>query len=671
MKRKCINQDVDPKEKKVKRQRVSSKRNSEKRAVPKREQRQVTRFCSWHQLKPDPRLTGVVKDSVSRLSQLAHHASRLSNLYVLKKLEQYESSVHSGLIIHSSDALKSHMPVLDQQHYMHCMSLLKTENRLGGKVDSVLVECANHFQGVRVDNKGMSLLVPPIAVEMATNAGVSLWKPFFIRQKKTLRFQIEDMGLQYQAWKVQAMVNSSTWLRTGDDVLDTLVEHHRSHLCADAHVNETWVEARPHHAIWYMWQLLKIREACKRELFSMLPLRRVGTCFIPVQTDGLFQLMRLAKIPDMPTSVVKFGKEQELWWTRALTIPVKFCASRKTETKSVPRYRFGFSLRTDGVSVRLLFWERITPSEVDVQHEQVSWVDWERKRICTDVEVDWSDIPTDTDFIYIDPGRRDLMYAYHPKTTRKKKHSTLSKREYYEEAGMTRRRLARDRYILKKRNVPSFNIAMESISAHSLKCSSTAMLSAHLTIHHQHFSRMHQVYSASIFTRHRFDALVMKYKCLDRFFVHLLKGYKKGKRAKMGDKSNIVVVFGAAKFPTTCRGDISGPLVSLVKRLARYCRVMLIDEFRTSKKCHRCEGDVEGRALPQRVSKKEAGYDIINKSAPMRTPWALRWCRAPQCSKFIQRDLNACLNFEKIVHASIAGKTYTRPQCLQRSSMGG
>ncbi len=73
-----------------------------------------------------------------------------------------------------------------------------------------------------------------------------------------------------------------------------------------------------------------------------------------------------------------------------------------------------------------------------------------------------------------------------------------------------------------------------------------------------------------------------KQKTLDNVFQTM-----KGKRGKSGGPET-VIAYGAAKFSFPGKNKLSVPATSVFRRCGKQFRVRLLDEYRTTKACHRC-----------------------------------------------------------------------------------
>ena len=106
------------------------------------------------------------------------------------------------------------------------------------------------------------------------------------------------------------------------------------------------------------------------------------------------------------------------------------------------------------------------------------------------------------------------------------------------------------------------------------------------------------------------------------------------KRITNGNGDNTVVAFGDGKFSSTSRGHAPGPVKQFRRELSRHCKVVNVDEFRTSSVCSLCDG----------------WFDKHQKF------WSVRVCKSV-CLTHWNRDVNAARNIRNIfLHTNTYGE---------------
>ena len=88
-------------------------------------------------------------------------------------------------------------------------------------------------------------------------------------------------------------------------------------------------------------------------------------------------------------------------------------------------------------------------------------------------------------------------------------------------------------------------------------------------------------------------------------------------------------------------------------------RILMVDEFRTSKTCHCCGDVLRGVVEREKNFKKGAPAGAVDRG--------VKHCARSTCSTFLDRDVNAALNMLKVTLTRLRGEE--RPQHLQRESV--
>jgi hypothetical protein len=117
-------------------------------------------------------------------------------------------------------------------------------------------------------------------------------------------------------------------------------------------------------------------------------------------------------------------------------------------------------------------------------------------------------------------------------------------------------------------------------------------------------------------------------------------------------------------------GNIKGKEPIINRRIRRIFRnigydVYLINEFRTSKLCHKCEEICSPFLM--RESKNPKHKDKETEKQKMKEVWGLTLCSNKKCELIHNRDKNAGLNMYKITEAIY--KKFGRPEKYKRTSL--
>ena len=159
----------------------------------------------------------------------------------------------------------------------------------------------------------------------------------------------------------------------------------------------------------------------------------------------------------------------------------------------------------------------------------------------------------------------------------------------------------------------------------------------------------------------RHSALTMrvfsgKQRALDRFWEEV-----RGSTAR----DRLAVVYGVCyrSMPSTGRGEVSVPVKGTHKSCKRAFRTFDLDEFRTTKTCHRCGGEMKA-AYCDRTNRSD--MSLKKRGRHDREVRGLKVCTNEGCTAcrktcFVDRDRNSCWNFHKLAWAVERPAELARP----------
>ena len=75
-------------------------------------------------------------------------------------------------------------------------------------------------------------------------------------------------------------------------------------------------------------------------------------------------------------------------------------------------------------------------------------------------------------------------------------------------------------------------------------------------------------------------------------YIGKQKAYNEVTNRITAGNSDTIVAFGSAGFSSTSRGHAPAPVKGLYHELKKRCRVIKVDEFRTSKICFKCDREL-------------------------------------------------------------------------------
>ena len=423
-----------------------------------------------------------------------------------------------------------------------------------------------------------------------------------------------------------------------------------------------------HHAIYFHYKMLQALEVYQNgldedakktdsvRLFTLIPQRKIRHAHIQVSTTNVKTELFMQYKELQPEKPKAGASDQEYW---DALIDTSKLANKKWTLES---------MRTDGTNISVLFTQTKQVSTVvktrTVENQFDLTQRLQTKRSFIDGEYKVPAIKQgDIEIIGIDPGRTDLMYA-HNLSTGQEMH--LSKKQYYQESFMTKNgkwwQRYRDRTKVDNKDQPGQKITLGEVMSTlpTFKTSSYTLYMERLPKYWKYEKELWQALCVSQRNNHKFTTYVHKNKCIDQFFQRVIKPTL--------DRGKIPIFsFGAAKFATSSKGEISGPLKSLVQRAELHCNTVMMNEYKTSQlcaedlidpvtnlkmgKCH-CQLD-----HPTRHRFEWKKKDLVKTNRPIHN---LVWCTTNHKHKFMNRDSNASRNIGFLLQSILFGSK-TRP----------
>ena len=262
--------------------------------------------------------------------------------------------------------------------------------------------------------------------------------------------------------------------------------------------------------------------------------------------------------------------------------------------------------------------------------------------------------------IGIDPGRKNIAFCVEldPESRKIVKKSKLTSKRFYCDSGYVRHKRLTEKWTSEKK----YKLAIEEFSA----CES---FDSYLDSNAKNYETVWETKTSKKWRRSKFRVYCLKKKTLDKFV-----------KSVVGDPSKqFHVAFGRAKFAATGRGEHFSSPSSTLRKLFREKfgpeNFTLVDEWNTSKVCHRCKEPLtivgswrraEGDAPPlilrglrlcsSRQRKNNLDEDEGDASAVVSS---IGQKNCPIAGSFVDRDSNAATN--------IASKLLMLPHLLPLS----
>lgn len=351
----------------------------------------------------------------------------------------------------------------------------------------------------------------------------------------------------------------------------------------------------------------------KNELKGLrtLPINKIKNTFIHVDTDVIKYMFELEKHHKININTL---------WDEVFN-------TRKYLTKSQQENSFHFTktIQTDGSSICIhyrrpkIIKEKLTNDKV-LQKELLTRKDTDR-------------------LLYNDSGRVNMIYCIEETKNGIKKY-VLTRKEYYQKAGMTNANRKREYWSNVEGGVKD---ALVALSKCNTRTTSLKEFLVYLKTVKEHYNTLWSEYTQKKWSKLRFSLYSGKQRTFAEFFSKI----------KGSDKRNTKFICGDGGFASSAKNELSCPTTRVIKEAKKYFKILYIDEFRTSM--------IHNETLTQM---KKVGYKmnerLMNKENERRNPKyqltlesikkTIRNIRGLYChdsdkgSKLVNRDFNAAKN---------------------------
>jgi hypothetical protein len=138
-------------------------------------------------------------------------------------------------------------------------------------------------------------------------------------------------------------------------------------------------------------------------------------------------------------------------------------------------------------------------------------------------------------------------------------------------------------------------------------------------------------------------------------YIRRQQTYEKITKSLTGGHKRTIVAYGDASFTSSARGNVAVPTSTLRRKISSRCRVVEIDEFRTSLLCCSCHSEMKGLV----VDGEEGGKGI----------YGVRRCINSACPRTLwNRDVNAAVNILRLFLHQVKGEGRPEPFTRNKNS---
>ena len=573
---------------------------------------------SWNSFCKDPgkALTGTLERAMLEMDKTICEAYILANLHVSRLCENRVA-----------------VPKLNQEFFYSCLSAVSSSDRQKGEIKDTSLRASaeiyntwrpNNLQ--KPDSKHLSSgLHQNASLQMATNAQNMVKMTLYGRFSRYLRHRYHLT--KKEAYDKLTLILSQDPYRGDDEIV----------IYYKALVPRGNLSSKPELAMQLLHKFAKYAEvenanlaervvdrnldgrAKLVRLFSLLPHKGgFGASHVKICGNGLYGLLKRSGCDVKEND---FKRDLNDWWRKLFAID-----KIETETR-----RFAGEILTDGVGVSIVLKKPKT--SLDGEEKKKG------KKRKPKAAIEPFDISYYDQVWGLDSGRRDLFVA----TDVEDNSIHCSSKEFYHDAKYKES-------IRKNRRWTDRNAFITSTirGMPSKKCATLSTLRRYVDYLLLRLERLLIFYARRRVRSLKFKRFIYCQKKLHSLCKRLTE--RSGKRTVVGfgDWSNINN--GSIK---KCQ---SGPVRRLEKELKKYCRVVSIDEYRTSKTCNSCYCDLSN------ARKAIIGKDFRLHHTKIH---GVLHCRTSECENMtVNRDVNASRNIRDLLIAAALGEE--RPSAFRR-----
>ena len=364
---------------------------------------------------------------------------------------------------------------------------------------------------------------------------------------------------------------------------------------------EKFIKKDPSKILKIYNEILTFNIQNNKRLFSLIPNKNGFTMnYINTDKTGLKDILVSIKLPNFKRE--HFDKHTKSYWN-------KFFHIQKFETINKKFHSF----LTDGVSILL---EKTNTQVIKIKPKEFIYENQE--------------------LVALDPGLRMLFVGCN------NKNDTIidcSGKSYYHDAGINRINDKQRRHYNKDEMVLSY-IRNMPIG----KTNNITEFCKHLSYCLNKLDKVLEFHYKNPFRKWHFTKYILEKKKINELCQLI------SKKQDINEQSKVVVGFGDWSNPhdSIIRGHKRGPVLKLKKHLRKCCKVIDVNEFRTSKLCCKCHNETE-----------KVYYNGVKINSVLR-------CLNNECVMIIDRDTNGCKNILKMLIVSL--NQMDKPEAFKRTN---
>ena len=571
----------------------------------------------------------VVKSTLNKFTKAAGLCIRTPLNVIVREVNRTVAEAYMLANLHVNRMIREGHPLgeLDQSFFYGCLSAVSVAGRRKTEIkdahfrDSVQLysswatDCPEHWPPN--SQYLASGFHQQASLQMATNTRVAVSENFHRRFKRYLRHKHQLDGAQ--AWTMLRQILGESY-----DGEDHVIIQYRQRMPRKPPRGRA--EEQPHLVLPLMREFLAYfesqhageRTAKALRLFSLVPNKAGFECtHVKLCTNGLYGLLKRAGLEELPSEGPSWRAAAPAFWRRIFNIDKFETANRK----------FAGEILTDGHSVSIVMRKPRAPDTCE--HRP-------------------SNLDEHPDILGLDPGRTDLFTT----CDLQGEHRHYSTKRFREEAtyNASQRTMAGwiDRCELAKRVCAELP---------SRKTSDLDGLKRHIQYVLPVMDRMLTWHMEKPFRKLKLRRYIASKKTLKAICDELTARAGRKTLIGFGDWSNIDSAGIIKKSP-------AGPVKKLQAELRKRCRVVSVDEFRTSKLHSACGCQLRNAYRHKHAKKDEANGITGGEFERVVKIHKVLCCANSSCSGIcMDRDENASLNILRLLILQTQGFDRPPPFC--------
>jgi hypothetical protein len=428
--------------------------------------------------------------------------------------------------------------------------------------------------------------------------------------------KVEVSGLFFQINGWQLPCGLGCLYPSRECVVNVVKEHRRVlGLTEGQSISTSWLKETSNvdNIIRYYVSLSRFNECNGLPTFNIVPICRMGSHFISIDTHTLYGVMKELKLISVKLSREAFVEMGDEHWR-------SFFKVDKLQGNNL----FTRTIQTDGTSVCTHFVRPMNEQDIFQRDMKPLSGDHKRKKVLPTVELQ----PKDR-IIGIDPGRSNIIFGAEPNDDGSFKSYVLTRKRYYSESRIF---AARKRTEMWSKGIQKNLTSMSTVSTKGINLNSHE---AFIAIYMENYDALWNEYFKARWARQR----LRLYGGKQRVFANLVNDIKNHDTTR-----RVVIAYGSATFAPGGKNEISVPTSSIFNKFARAFPTVVVDEFRTTRIHH------EDGSLLQSVKRRDTNEWLRG----------LLWCSSTNNTKFVNRDLNAAINIRRCVTSPVRPLELTR-----------